>query len=431
MNPAIWITLAACLLGCYFAACHTALKTYSRKRLYDLLDPRGLAGRAERVAQRLDQLLLMTGMLRVSLGVVIAMSVLYLVEEAGKITNTALMYGVAAAIASVLVSVFLVAIPVSWARYRRERLLGWSAPILHAVLIVCAPLAIALHAFDPIVRRISGADLRNDDDTDISDEVLSTIEDHEDADDIDESQKEMLEAVFELHDTNADEIMTPRTDVHGLDVEATLLDVKKAVHDFGHSRIPVYEESLDNIIGLLYVRDLVRFVGTDEDFHLRQIIREPFLVPESKPVRTLLAEFKQRKVHMAIVLDEYGGTAGLVTIEDILEEIVGEIQDEYDHEEQEPGIREIEAGVLEADGRVEIDDLEDALSLDFPEDRDYDTVGGFVFAELGHIPEAGESFVYEAFRVTVVEAERTRVVAVRIEQLEAAADPENAASNGR
>ncbi|XAL99236.1 hemolysin family protein [Phycisphaeraceae bacterium D3-23] len=431
MNPAIWITLVACVLGCYFAASHTALKTYSRKRLNDLLDPRGLAGRAERVANRLDQLLLMTGMLRVSLGVVMAMSVLFVVESERWIESVVGMYLVAGAIASVLLSIFLVAIPVSWARYRRERLLAWSAPILHVMLLVCAPFAVALHIFDPIIRRISGADLRTDDDSDISDEVLSTIEDHEDAGDIDETQKEMLEGVFELHDTNADEIMTPRTDVHGLDVEATMLDVKKAVLDFGHSRIPVYEESLDNIIGVLYIRDLVRFVGTDDDFHLRQIIREPFLVPESKPVKALLAEFKQRKVHMAIVLDEYGGTAGLVTIEDILEEIVGEIQDEYDHEEEEPGIREPAEGVFEADGRVEIDDLEDKLGIDFPEDRDYDTVGGFVFAELGHIPEQGESFAYAEYRVTVVEAERTRVVSVRIELSDERAETTPSGAHGQ
>jgi len=423
LNPAVWIILAACLLGCYFAACHTALKTYSRKRLSDLLDPRGLSQRAERVADRLDQLLLMTGMLRVSFSVVLAMAVLYAVESAGKIGHPLGMYLVAGLVASVLMSVFIVAIPVSWARYRRERLIAWSAPILRLLLLVFAPIAVAMHVIDPVIRRISGADLNRDDENDLSDEVLSTIEDHEDADDIDESQKEMLEAVFDLKDTNADEVMTPRTDVQGIEVDANLMAVKKAILDFGHSRIPVYEESLDNILGILYVRDLVRFVGTNEDFHLKQIIREPFLVPESKPVRELLAEFKQRKVHLAMVLDEYGGTAGLITIEDILEEIVGEIQDEYDHGEEEPAIREHDAGTIDVDGRVEIDDLEDHLKLDFPEDRDYDTVGGFVFAELGHIPEPGESFEYAGYRVTVTDAERTKVQSVRIERLAEHAEP--------
>ncbi len=418
MSPATWIILIACILGCYFAACHTALKTYSRKRLADLLEPRGKLRRAEGIGEKLDRLQLITGVLRVCLAATIAMATLYIVETSGWTDALFLQFVIAGLIAAVLLSVFLVAIPVSWARYRRERLLAWSAPILQGMLVVFAPLVVLLHLLDPIVRRISGADLDSDDDNDLSDEVLSTIEDHEDAAEIDESQKEMLEAVFDLKDTVAEEVMTPRTDVQGLEVEADLMEVKRAILEFGHSRIPVYEESMDHIIGVLYVRDLIRFVGTGEDFHLRQIIREPFLVPESKPVRELLAEFKQRKVHMAIVLDEYGGTAGLVTIEDILEEIVGEIQDEYDHEEEEPGIRDEASGGVEADGRVEIDDLEDHLGLSFPEDRDYDTVGGFVFSELGHIPERGETFDYGGYRVTVTDAERTKVLAVRLDPID-------------
>lgn len=419
MSPATWTILISSLLGCYFAACHTALKTYSRKRLADLLEPHGKLRRAECVGEKRNRLMLITGVLRVCLAATIAMATLYQVETAGWTDALFFQFLIAGLVSGVLLSVFLVAIPVSWARYRRERLLAWSAPILQAMLLVFTPLVIVLHLLDPIVRRISGADLDNDDDNDLSDEVLSTIEDHEDAADIDESQKEMLEAVFDLKDTVAEEVMTPRTDVLGLEVESELLAVKQAILEYGHSRIPVYEESMDQIIGVLYVRDLIRFVGTQDDFHLRQIIREPFLVPESKPVRELLAEFKQRKVHMAIVLDEYGGTAGLVTIEDILEEIVGEIQDEYDHEEEEPGIRDREGGGVEADGRVEIDDLEDHLGLSFPEGRDYETVGGFVFSELGHIPEPGESFEYEGYRVTVTDAERTKVIAVHLDPIDA------------
>ena len=427
MHPAIWIILTACLLGCYFAACHSALKTYSRKRLHDLLDGRGRAARAQRIADRFDPLLLMTGICRVSLGVVVVIGVFGVVDGGRWVESRLAGYVVAGCIASVLLSIFLVAIPLSWARYRRERLLAWSAPVLQGMLPVFLPLVAGLRLADPVVRRVSGADLYSDDDNDLSEEVLSTIEDHEDAAEIDESQKEMLEAVFELQDTHADEIMTPRTDVQGLDVETPLMEVKRAILDFGHSRIPVYEESLDQIIGILYVRDLVHFVGTHDDFHLRQIIRDPYLVPESKPVRALLAEFKQRKVHIAIVLDEYGGTAGLVTIEDILEEIVGEIQDEYDHGEEEPAIRDSGAGVVEADGRVEIDDLEDHLGLSFPEDREYDTVGGFVFAELGHIPARGEAFEYAGYRVTVTAAERTKVLAVQIQPLGEVAPPQDVA----
>lgn len=422
MSLSMWIILFGCLLGCYASACHSALKTFSRRRLAELLKEAGRPERAEVLAQRLPRLVLMTGVLRTTMAAVIMLATLYAAQVSGYFGRLWLAYLFAFVIGSILLSVFLVAIPVSWARYSRERLLAWSAPLLQAALPLFVPFAAALHVFDPVVRRISGADINGDDDNDISEEVLSTIEDHDTEQSFDDDQKAMLGAIFKLKDTTATEIMTPRTDVDGLEADASLTDVKKAVVKFAHSRIPVYEESLDQILGILYVRDLIRFVGTPTDFHLRQIAREPFLVPESKNVLELLTEFKQRKVHLAIVLDEYGGTAGLVTIEDILEEIVGEIQDEYDDREEEPVIADLEPGIVEVDARVEIDDLGDHLEIEFDEDRDFDTVGGFVFSELGHIPEVGESFEFEGYLFTVTEAERTKVLKVRAEQMVKQAD---------
>jgi len=422
MDPVLWIIAAACLLGCYFAACQSSLKTFSRRRLTEQLEAIGKLTQAERLIGRLDALLLMTGVLRIAAAVVIAFSVLYEVKRYGGFDETeVLYYAVAFAIASLLLSVFIVAIPVSWSRYSREQLLAISAPLLLVMVAVFAPIAAALHLFDPIVRRISGADLTGNDDNDLSEEVLSTIEQHDLDEAVDQTQRDMVEKIIEISDRACGEIMTPRTDVEGIEVDAQLMDVRKAVLDFGHSRIPVYEESMDNIVGILYVRDLVRFVGSDEDFHLRQLLREPFLVPESKPVLDMLAEFKLKKVHMAIVLDEYGGTAGLVTIEDILEEIVGEIQDEYEEDEIEPTIHGLDDNAWEVDARVEIPALEDELALKLPEDRDYDTVGGLVFSELGRIPEVGESFEVDSHRITVTHAERTKVLKVKIEkQVEAA-----------
>ena len=417
MDPVIWLILAACLLGCYFAACQSALKSYSRRRLTEMLEDRGKPGLAERLIERHGALLLMTGVMRIAFAIVIAFGVLYEVQKANPVATLWAAYALAFVISALLLSVFLVAIPVSWSRYSRESLIGFSAPLLLMLVAVFTPISAGLHLLDPLVRRISGVDLTNGEDNDISEEVLSAIEQHDTQEEIGEIQRDMLERIIELNDRTAGEIMTPRTDVEGIEVDAGLMDVRKAVLEFGHSRIPVYEESMDQIVGVLYVRDLVRFVGSDEDFHLRQLLREPFLIPESKPVLDLLAEFKQLKVHMAIVLDEYGGTAGLVTIEDLLEEIVGEIQDEYEDDEVEPTITDVSEGVWEIDARVEIPYLEDHLDIELPEDRDYDTVGGLVIASLGRIPEAGEAFDIEDHRVTVTDAERTKVLKVRIEKL--------------
>jgi len=423
MDPVIWIILGAALFGCYFAACHASLKTFSRRRLTERLDEVGKASLAERLIARVDALLLMTGVIRIASAVVIAFGVLSMVVKFGWFESIWSNYALAFAIASLLLSIFIVAIPVSWARYSREQLLSVSAPLLLVLAVVFAPIPAVLHLFDPLVRRISGADINGNDDNDISEEVLSTIEQHDTEEEIDQTQRDMVEQIIEISDRTAAEIMTPRTDVEGIQADASLMDVRKAVLEFGHSRIPVYEESLDKIEGILYVRDLVRFVGSDEDFNLRKLLREPFMVPESKPLLDLLAEFKQLKVHMAIVLDEYGGTAGLVTIEDILEEIVGEIQDEYEEDEVEPTIVDEEDGVLIIDARVEIPDLEDRLDIELPEDRDYDTVGGLALASLGRIPEVGQWFDIQGHRVTVTEAERTHVLKVRVERLAEQGEP--------
>jgi CBS domain containing-hemolysin-like protein len=289
---------------------------------------------------------------------------------------------------------------------------------------VTYPIVALLSLFDPVVRRISGIDLR-DDDEDLSDQVIAAVEDHEEGASVDPEQKQMIEAIFELRDTHAGEIMTPRTDVDGIDIAATLEQVKASVLEYGHSRVPVYGENLDDILGVLYAKDLIELIDEKEPvaagFNLKSLLREPFLVPESKPVLDLLREFKATKVHLAIVLDEYGGTAGLITIEDILEEIVGDIQDEHEAEDDEPPtIEQVDADTAKVDARVYIDDLNDQFDLDLPEDEDYETVGGFVFANLGHIPDAGESFEAHGVKVTVDEAERTKVIGVTVKRLESA-----------
>lgn len=429
MSYAIGIAIIGCLLACYFSACHVGLKTFSRKRLADRLGAGYDPDRLARFYHRLPMLMLMTGTARTVLSLVVLLATLYYFEGRldgwSKLTN----YLAAFVVAAGAVSIFAVAIPISWARYQREGLIALSLPLLTAMLMVVRPIVWFLHLFDPIIRRISGADLADDEDSDLSDEVLSVVEDHEDGGGVGDAQKEMIEAVFDLSDTEAEQVMTPRTDVKGIEVNSTLDEVKAAIIEHGHSRIPVYDQTIDNIVGILYAKDLIRYVGDSEDFDLRSVLREAMMIPESKNVGELLGEFKAQKVHIALVLDEYGGTAGLVTIEDILEELVGEIQDEYEHEEQTPQIERIDDQTLRVDARVEIDDLNDELEIELPEDEDYDTVGGFVFATLGHIPVAGESFEFEGIHFTVTEAERTRVVRVEVRLPQPMAAPAEATSD--
>ncbi len=423
MSYAIGIAVLGCLLVGYFSALNIALKAPSRKRLADRLGVSSGGGSdTDRVLlfyQRQPMMLLLTGTVRAVLSLLVLLATLYYFELRFEDWPRPAIYCVAFLLAGGLVSIFAVAIPLSWARYQREGLIALSLPLLNALLVVFSPVVWFLHLFDPVVRRISGADLDDGDDSDLSDEVLSVVEDHEDGAEVDEAQKEMIEAVFDLSNTDADQVMTPRTDVEGIEVGSTLTQVKDAIITHGHSRIPVYDQTIDNIVGILYAKDLIRYLGADDEFDLRSVLREAMIVPESKNVGELLAEFKARKVHIALVLDEYGGTAGLVTIEDILEELVGEIQDEYEATEETPTIHRLDDKTLRVDARVEIDDLNDELDIDLPEDEDYDTVGGFVFATIGHIPKVGESFDYRGLRFTVTQAQRTHVVRVEVSVLDA------------
>ncbi|QDU72297.1 Magnesium and cobalt efflux protein CorC [Mucisphaera calidilacus] len=405
------------LAGTYISACNVALKTFSRRRLEERLEEQGRTAWLA-LPKRLPHLQVMTGMLRVSLSLIMLLATLELFRLAGYDSWVA--YASAFVVAGTLLSVFSVAIATSWGRYTPEGLISASIPILSTLYFLLWPVVRPLHAFDMVIRRMSGVDLEPDDDT-ISEDILSVVEEHEQGDSVNDLQKEMLEAVFELPSTAAGEIMTPRTDIKGIDItdSTTLEQVRDEMVDIGFSRVPVYNENLDQIVGMLYARDLIQFLGKPNGFDLRTLLRDPYLIPESKSVSDLLAEFQHTNQHMAIVLDEYGGTAGLITIEDILEEIVGEIRDEYEEDaEPDPTIRRISDNTVEIDARVAIDDINDELELELPEDDDFDTLGGFVLSQLGRIPKVDDTFEHETLRFTVTAAEKTRVVRIRMENLD-------------
>ncbi len=422
----LWIAFAAALASSYVGALHYALHHYSRSRLEELLERRGQSARLERLNQRHGYVLL-TAVLRAGLNLLILVAAIGFFAPPGATEHGWLDVLWAFLTAGTLISVLGVAVAASWGQHAAEPLLAGSMPFLHLARLVFNPVTRALDVIDPLVRRLLGVPpVQAEDSSGLEQEILDAVSEGEKTGLVDQQQAHMIEAVVEFGDTTADEIMTPRTDVVGIEVASSLDDVKQTAHDAGHSRFPVYDENLDNIVGVLYVKDLLNLVGTNGDhpFDLRTSVREALFVPESKSLRDLLAEMQQRKVHLALVLDEYGGTAGLITIEDILEEIVGEIQDEYEPDEPaEPRIEMVGEHVAEADGRAYIDDVNDKLSIELPEEEDYDTVGGFVFATLGHIPEAGETMTWQNVRLTVLEAERTKVAKVRIELLDRAGAP--------
>ena len=231
---------------------------------------------------------------------------------------------------------------------------------------------------------------------------------------IEQEQSDMIRSVITLHDTAAREIMVPRIDMVCLPADAPFDEALRVAIDEGHSRIPVYQDSSDNIIGLLYAKDLLGLLQGDfrPESIPTELIRPAFHVPESKPVDELLQLMRTEKVHLAIVLDEFGGTAGLVTIEDILEEIVGEIHDEYDAEEQLE-IQPQPDGTLVVDGRANIDEVSEQLGAKLPTE-DFDTIGGFVVGLLGRAPALGEEVTWDGVRLKIEEVDNRRVARLRI-----------------
>jgi len=415
-DPTIWLGLVFVAGTLFFSTAHFALRNLSRARLGEILEKRGKRDELERTIEHQDQLILATAALRMSVNLGLILVVVRLVHP------EQIRYLEAFAWCAAVVLVFAVAIPDAWSKYAGERFLASTLPLLHVCRWCLYPVIRFLHLFDGLIRRLAG--VPDDDQVSQADrmeqEILEAVSEGQKHGAVDEEEKEMIESVIELADKHVGEIMTPRTEMVGVDCHASLREVKEVISREGHSRIPVYEETIDNILGVLYAKDLLQLTDADS-FDARRIMRKVPFVPVTKSIRDLLHEFQDSKVHMAIVLDEYGGTAGLVTIEDILEELVGEISDEYEPPEPEP-IIQIDEHTVEVDARVHIDELNDKLKIDLPEDEAYETIGGFVFSTLGKIPAPGERFQYDNLQITILDAEQRKINRLRIHVLEQATE---------
>ncbi|MEW5768347.1 MAG: hemolysin family protein [bacterium] len=228
-----------------------------------------------------------------------------------------------------------------------------------------------------------------------------------------EEEEEMLTGAFELSTTRVKEVMTPRVDMVSFEAEADMNKILQVISERNHSRIPVYGDDIDDVLGIFYTKDLLNFWGEDpSEVRAIEFIRIPYFVPESKPIGELLREFQEKRIHIAIVVDEYGGTAGLVTLEDLLEELVGEIEDEYVHDE-EWGLKVVDESTYEVDARVSIDQLSEELDLDLPEE-DYETVGGFILHHLGRIPQSGETINIGELSFHILDADEKSILKVKI-----------------
>ena len=242
---------------------------------------------------------------------------------------------------------------------------------------------------------------------------------------VEPDEESMLLGILRFNDLQVQDTMIPRTDIDCVPDDMPLPEVARVIVDSGHSRIPVYKDTRDNIVGILHAKDLLRCLIEPAGEHppVAAVMREPFFVPETKPIRTLLQEFRARKQHIAIALDEYGGTSGLITIEDVLEEIVGDIEDEHDTPRQED-IRPLGDNVYELTGRALLEDLEE-LGVDLVSDE-VDTIGGYLSMEAGHVPGPGETFTLHGWTFTVLDADKKLIRLLRMEPADRAAQDTDA-----
>ncbi|MBU7014043.1 MAG: HlyC/CorC family transporter [Theionarchaea archaeon] len=287
--------------------------------------------------------------------------------------------------------------------------LTFSRP-LYIITKVLSPVATALNAISRGVSRLLGGEL--DKSVFLTEEEFKTfLTIAEEEGSLEEEERERIYNVFEFSDTVAREVMTPRTDMVCLDVETSLEDAKNLIVKSGFSRIPVYEDNVDHIVGILYAKDLLRTKGKTV---LRDLLRDPYFIPETKKVDELLEKMQKSKVHLAIVVDEYGGTAGIVTIEDLLEEIVGEIFDEYDV--TRIPIRVLDDHTVLINGMVPIDEVNELLNVNIPENG-FETIGGFMLDQFGHIPEEGEKITYNGVDFAVFQTDKVRIMKVKAKRV--------------
>jgi CBS domain containing-hemolysin-like protein len=320
----------------------------------------------------------------------------------------------------VIIFVFAEAAPKTWAIQHGERAALLVAPIVYA-LAHFPPLRLAAKGLIGMSNLIlPGKGLKQG--PFVSEEELLAFADVAvEEGEIEQQERALIHSIIEFGDTVVREVMVPRPDMVAVEGRDKVGDVIEVAIAAGYSRIPVYEQGIDDIIGVIYTKDLMRADREGRgDMEVRNVVREAKFTPETKPVHDLMREMQQGKFHMAIVVDEYGGTAGLVTLEDLIEELVGEIVDEYDVEE--PLMEPLPNGDYRVNARMAIDEVNDLVHVDLPE-GDWDTVGGFLFNLLGHVPTEGESIEYDHHRLTAEKVQGRRIGRVRISKVAPLPEP--------
>jgi CBS domain containing-hemolysin-like protein len=323
---------------------------------------------------------------------------------------------VATGVMTLVILVFGEITPKTFAKHNYKRFAPWAIVPLRVLYYAVFPITVALVKLSKVLVRLIGGEVSRSGPFITEEDIAYLINLGQREGVIEKHEEQLLTSVFEFSDTTVREIMIPRTEMVAVEVGLDRDELHRAVAEAGHSRIPVYQDTPDNIVGVFYAKDLLKVASkADKPFQLSTAMRKPYFVPEVMSIADLLKEFQRRKTHLAVVVDEYGGTAGIVTLEDILEEIVGEIQDEYDVDEAQ--FRVLPGGKMVADGRISTYTLGEKLGVEFPQSDLYETLGGFLTVRSGRLPPPGTRVHWNGFDFVIKEADDRRIRRVEIEKL--------------
>lgn len=417
-SDVIQLIILVVLLGlsAFFSSAETSLTTANKIRIRSL---------AEDGNKRAKTLLKITDDSGKMLSAILIGNNIVNLSAASLTTSLAYSFGgsmvaIASGILTVLILLFGEITPKTMATIHAEKMALIYAPVISLFMKIMTPVIFLINGLSMGVLLLLRVDPNAKNDT-MTETELRTIVDvsHEDGV-IESDEREMIYNVFDLGDAKAKDVMVPRVHVTFADVESTYMELLEIFREDKFTRLPVFEETTDNVIGTINMKDLLLYDNTKE-FHIRDILREAYFTYEYKNISELLVEMRQASFNIAIVLDEYGETAGLITLEDILEEIVGEIHDEYD-ENEEDFIQEIGEREFVVEGSTNLDDLNDRLDLNF-ESEDYDSVGGFIIERLDRLPEAGDTITTEqGIRMVVETLDKNRIETVHLYLPEAEAE---------
>lgn len=339
------------------------------------------------------------------------------IDRIGPSPSRLILWGVLASVLMMMVHVWL---PAAVTRFASTQVLYHTWPFWRSLSILMSPFSAPGQLVELVTRRLTGTAEKEDEEVELLEDEIRTIVTAGTREGFfGPGVREMIQGVMTLHEDTVGHIMTPRSDVDAIDVTTDWTQTLARVVEAGRTRFPVYEGTLDHVIGILYVKDLLPYLSsqTIPDQSLREICRRAWTVPIDRSVEIILREFLHSRSHMAIVIDEFRQTAGVVTIEDVLEEIVGEIVDESD-EDEEFGIEVIDLNTVEVDGRVMMDDLNEMTDWELPESDDYETIAGYVLFHIGAIPKTGERLVIENTEIEILKASTRKIESMRIQRMD-------------